>query len=67
LLVELEMLGLLGFSRPSIPSGSFALELGAEASVLGYENDTLIRPGEAAQLYEHLTGDIRTTRDHGGG
>lgn len=52
---SLQLVG-LGLPRPGVPAGAFAPELGTRLTVIGLENDTIIRPSEQVLLYEHLTG-----------
>jgi pimeloyl-ACP methyl ester carboxylesterase len=53
---SLELLGLSGFSRPSLPAGTFAAEAGTALQVITLERDMIVRPEENVLLYEHLTG-----------
>lgn len=52
---SLQLVG-LGLPRPGVPAGAFAPSLGTRLTVIGLENDTIIRPAEQVLLYEHLTG-----------
>jgi pimeloyl-ACP methyl ester carboxylesterase len=54
-LSSLQLVG-LGLPRPGVPRGVFAPSLGTRLTVIGLENDTIIRPAEQVLLYEHLTG-----------
>jgi pimeloyl-ACP methyl ester carboxylesterase len=52
---SLQLVG-LGLPRLGVPAGAFAPDRGTRLTVIGLENDTIIRPAEQGLLYEHLTG-----------
>jgi pimeloyl-ACP methyl ester carboxylesterase len=53
---SLELLGFPPFSRPSVASGIFGPDSGTALQVVALERDTIVRPNESEDLYEHLTG-----------
>ena len=53
---SLQLVGRLGFRRPSVPAGAFAPPRGTHLTVITLDQDTIIRPHENTLLYEHLTG-----------
>jgi len=57
LLGALELIGASGFVRPSVDARLFDPDAETTLQVVTYEQDTIIRPSESAQLYKYLTGD----------
>jgi pimeloyl-ACP methyl ester carboxylesterase len=55
-LSALQLLGVLGFTRPDIASGVFSWRKGTLLTVLAFEQDQIVRPEEARALHAHLTG-----------
>jgi hypothetical protein len=56
-LATLELVGFPPFSRPHVDAGAFGPGRGTTLRVVPCEQDTIVRPGENALLYVHLTGD----------
>ena len=52
----LQLLGVFGFQRPEIDAGIFHWTSGTLLSVIGFENDQIVRPDEARALHARLTG-----------
>jgi hypothetical protein len=58
LLSALQLVGAPPFGqRPRIDAGIFSGRYGIQLSLIGFENDLLIRPAEATAIFEHLTAN----------
>ena len=56
--ISVAMIQQLGPPRPSIEAGLFDQGSGTVLTLVGFEQDTIIRPELLPVLYEHLTGEV---------
>lgn len=52
-----EVIGLVGFHRPSIPQGAFASVSGPQLRVVAFSEDRNVSVGEKRNLYRYLSND----------
>jgi pimeloyl-ACP methyl ester carboxylesterase len=56
IVVTVQLVGFVPSGRPAIDAGIFSGQRGSQLSVIAFAEDQIVRPSEAAALFDYLTG-----------